>query len=301
MSVHPVIIYPFNHPKDEKDLRYLYDTFISGILHETCKPITVINQQTNHRNLNNKSFISFIETYVKPVSYIEYAWCVDTCQMWLTGLGKAIENDSGTDRSSDVYWLIPGDFPYSSESGKELLDGMEKIKNETLSQNPPHDLCIGEITVSPNSPKQLIDTYGTYGLLYNWFPDEAKKIREKTNKPRTEFFCIKHDYLMYLLVNKRWFAYEQTLIMLLEGIHDGEFTRNIKCIKLNNVEDISQGREVLSSAMQQVERTERVLKLYWRERNERTNPKWPEEFKRLDQQSEQIRATALVVLENLLS
>ncbi len=54
------------------------------------------------------------------------------------------------------------------------------------------------------------------------------------------------------------------------------------------------------SAMQQVERTERVLKLYWREINEPQDPQWPDKFRKLDFQSEQIRAAALVILEQIL-
>ncbi len=52
--------------------------------------------------------------------------------------------------------------------------------------------------------------------------------------------------------------------------------------------------------MQQVVRTERVLKLFWRENTEKRDTQWPEIFRKLDAQSEQIRGAALVILQNLL-
>ena len=51
--------------------------------------------------------------------------------------------------------------------------------------------------------------------------------------------------------------------------------------------------------MQQVERTERVLKTVWRERHE-ADPDWIERYRRLETRSEQIRRTALTILQNLL-
>jgi len=58
-------------------------------------------------------------------------------------------------------------------------------------------------------------------------------------------------------------------------------------------------RESLASVMQQVERTERVLKSLWRERHE---PKadWAGQYRLLETQSEQVRRTALIILQNLL-
>ena len=55
-----------------------------------------------------------------------------------------------------------------------------------------------------------------------------------------------------------------------------------------------------ASAIQQVERTERVLKSIWRERNQ---PKagWASEYRVLENQSDQIRRAAFVILHNLLS
>jgi len=51
--------------------------------------------------------------------------------------------------------------------------------------------------------------------------------------------------------------------------------------------------------MQQVERTERVLKSLWRARHH-TQPGWLDEYRSLESQSEQIRKTAFTILHNLL-
>ena len=85
--------------------------------------------------------------------------------------------------------------------------------------------------------------------------------------------------------------------MLLQAIFN---QKRISRFFVGNVSDLPQGRESLSSAMQQVERTERVLKTVWRERNELRSG-WTEEYRILETQSEQVRRTALMILENLLS
>ena len=92
-----------------------------------------------------------------------------------------------------VYWLIPGDFNYASSEGQKVLAQLERIP-EYVYDGRDVDLSLGEIKVPLNSAKQLIDTYGTYGLLYNWFPNEAQGIRLITDKPRSEFLAISDSY-----------------------------------------------------------------------------------------------------------
>lgn len=162
------------------------------------------------------------------------------------------------------------------------------------------ELCIGEITVPLNSAKQLIDTYGTYGLLYNWFPAEAQGLRKITDKPRSEFIALGHDYLKTALVSQRWYAYEQTIVILLQGMQGVRSMRSMKKVDLGEISDEPAGRGDLAGAMQQVERTERVLKLYWRELKAPQDPLWPEKFRVLDHQSEQIRGAAMVILQQIL-
>jgi len=55
----------------------------------------------------------------------------------------------------------------------------------------------------------------------------------------------------------------------------------------------------VASALQQVERTERVLKALWRERNH-SKSGWLEEYRLLETQSEQVRRAALTIFRHLL-
>jgi hypothetical protein len=69
---------------------------------------------------------------------------------------------------------------------------------------------------------------------------------------------------------------------------------------VGDISDLPGGRESLDAAMQQVERTERVLKTFWREQNQ-SKPGWAGHYRMLELQSEQVRRSALAVLENLLT
>ena len=84
--------------------------------------------------------------------------------------------------------------------------------------------------------------------------------------------------------------------MLLQAVFDN---KQISRFLVGQISDLPEGRESLASVMQQVERTERVLKTIWRERHH-AKPGWTEQFRLLETQSEQIRRTALILLENLL-
>jgi hypothetical protein len=304
--IHPIIIYPYKHPRETRHLQRLYEwleELQKNSQDKYCRPLTVISGDTEYTNTEwtednarKKEYEAFSKGTIQANSEIIVAWSVDTCQRWLSGFGEAIKHKS-TD-NKDVYWLIPGDFDYDSDNSKAML---EKLAQLPLQVYEGHcELCLGEITVPINSSKQLIDTYGTYGLLYNWFPAEAQGIREITSKPRTEFFAINHNYLTQSLKN-RWYAYEQTIAILLQGMQGRRSFRTIHRVKLGETADDPAGRDHLSSAMQQVERMERMLKQFWREQQINFGSRtWAEDFRRLDLQSEQIRAAALVILQQIL-
>ncbi|HTL59343.1 MAG TPA: hypothetical protein VL361_26965 [Candidatus Limnocylindrales bacterium] len=290
-KIHPVIVYPFKHPEHYTDLEALY-----GMLEELVRvgehytrPITVIDRKTHSSMQRSKAFLDFRKNTVSRCSDIVDAWCVDTCQMWNTGLGLAFEQ-GGTE---DVYWLIPGDFDYGSAVGREVLARLHDLPEIVLELN--QDLCIGEIATDHSNSKQLIDTYGTFALLYNWFPGEAQEIRQFTERPRSEFFAVRHEFLGDVLAH-RWYPYEQTVVMLLQAIFN---KRKISRFFVGNISDLPEGKESLASAIQQVERTERVLKALWRERNQ-SNRNWLQQYQALEVQSEQVRRAAIVVLQNLL-
>src|SRR5262245_9797494 len=108
--IHPVVIYPFRQPSDASDLIELYQ-LVARLEAEKCiyaRPITVIDRNTHYANQDNEAFREFRKNTVARHSDILDAWCVDTCQMWYSGLGCAFEQGG----PEDVYWLIPGDFNY---------------------------------------------------------------------------------------------------------------------------------------------------------------------------------------------
>jgi hypothetical protein len=291
-QIHPVVIYPFKQPSDYSDLEELYRLIARLNVDKPAfaRPITVIDRKTHFAVEQDKAYLAFRQNVVAAHSDILDAWCVDTCQMWYSGLGEACERG----RSGDTYWLIPGDFNYGSAGGKEVLGGLHALPE--IVQQLRLDMCVGEIATDHTHSKQLIDTYGTFALLYNWFPAEAQGIRKVTERPRSEFFAISHSFLSEAL-RQRWYAYEQTMVMLLKAV----FTqKQISKFFVGGISDLPQGRDSLSSALEQVERTERVLKTLWLEWNQ---PKtgWADQYLALESQSDQVRRSALLVLKGLLA
>ena len=289
--IHPIVIYPFRQPEDYCDLQALYK-LVSQLAAEKdryARPITVLDRKTHYSMGGDKEFLDFRNGTVTRCSDILDVWSVDTCQMWYAGLGAAFERG----RVHDVYWLIPGDFNYGTAMGREVLGRLLDLPEIVLELD--QDLCIGEISAEQGNSKQLIDTYGTFALLYNWFPAQAQEIRQFTERPRSEFFAVSHRFLGEAL-RRRWYPYEQTVVMLLQAVFG---KKSISRFFVGNISDLPEGREPLASAMQQVERTERVLKAMWREHH-RAEQDWVERYRRLEFSSEQVRRTALTVLGNLL-
>ena len=272
-----------------------------------CRPAVVVNNQTRFRNTKpavedlrmEAAYRRAVHEIIAPVAKLIYSWAVDTCAMWLRGLGDAFEQATHDGSHHDVFFLIPGDFDFATQEGLDALDKLRGIPEKVLSNEC--SICLGEINVPINSAKQLIDTYGTYGLLYNWFPAEAKGIRRRTDKPRTEFFALNYETLKHSLIPQRWYAYEQTLIVLLQNMDGEKEVREIKTVNLGLLTDEEATRSTLAAAMMQVERTERALKLFWRERSvARGRANWQDEFRILDTQSSSVRDAAMVILRRVL-
>jgi hypothetical protein len=290
-KIHPIVIYPFRQPDDYSDLQALYQLVrrLGAEKDRYARPITVLDRKTHYSMAGNKAFLDFRRHTLTRCSDVLDVWAVDTCQMWYAGLGAAFEKGG----AHDVYWLIPGDFNYGTAVGQQVLGRLHDLPEIILDLE--QDLCIGEIATDHNNSKQLIDTYGTFALLYTWFPAEAQEIRQYTERPRSEFFAIRHGFLGEAL-RQRWYPYEQTVVMLLQAVFD---KKSISRFFVGNISDLPEGRESLASAMQQVERIERVLKAVWREHHQ-TDPDWIGQYRRLAATSEQVRHTALSILHNLL-
>lgn len=290
--IHPVITFPFRHPAKLEDLKQLYELVgrLDADKATYARPITVMDCKTRSALAKSPRHLQFRNQTVARHSDVLDAWCVDTCQMWYSGLGLAYERGG----PNDVYWLIPGDFNYGSAMGREVLSRLHDLPE--ICDELQQDLCIGEIATDHNNSKQLIDTYGTFALLYNWFPVEAQEIRSYTERPRSEFFAIRHGFLEEML-HRRWYAYEQTVVMLLHAVLA---KKHISRFFVGDISDLPEGRDSLNSAMQQVERTERVLKTFWREQHHEKSG-WNKTYRQLELQSEQVRRTALILLESLLA
>jgi hypothetical protein len=290
--IHPVVIYPFQQPADYTDLRHLYELVarLDANKKTYSRPITVMDRKTHLAMADHPAFLAFKKNTVAQCSDVLDEWCVDTCQMWYSGLGAAFERGG----AEDVYWLIPGDFNYGSSAGQEVLGRLNDLPEIIVELD--QDMCIGEIAADHNHPKQLIDTYGTFALLYNWFPTQAKEIRQFTERPRSEFFAIRHSFLAEMLA-LRWYPYEQTVVMLIHAVFG---RKAISRFSVGNISDLPEGRESLAAICQQIERTERVLKSLWRERHHEERG-WMERYRILKDRSEQIRDGALTILENLLA
>jgi hypothetical protein len=291
-QIHPIIIYPFKQPNDYSDLEALYG-MVARLASEPesyARPLTIMDRKTFYTMEGNRAFLDFRENTVARHSEILDAWCVDTCQMWYEGLGAAFERGA----ESDVYWLIPGDFNYGSTSGQEVLGGLHDLPEIILELD--QDFCVGEIATGHTNSKHLIDTYGTFALLYTWFPGEAQEIRQFTERPRSEFFALRHGFLREALM-QRWYPYEQTVVMLLQAVFS---KKRISRFLVGNISDLPEGREPLAPALQQVERTERVLKSVWRERNQFRGD-WIEQYRQLEARSENARRAAFTILQNHLT
>lgn len=297
--IRPIVIYPFRHPKTTEDLNALYQSLEDKRRtepEEYAKPVTVVNRQTHYRHRSDGSFRAMYNAASSWSATIVDAWCVDTCQMWLAGFGAtfdSVHNAEPAREAGDVYWLIPGDFDYAASG--DVLKEMYKIP-ETVVRDV--EFCLGQLEMDPNSSKHLIDTYGTYGLLFNWFPDEAYKMREnKITRPRSEFFAIHHRFLQSALIEHRWFAYEQTIALLLQVGN-----RRVATVPLGGIADPAASRDNLTGALQQIERTERVLKVAWRDEKQKIRAaNWVEEFRHLEEQSREIIGAAMTILKNSLA
>jgi len=177
------------------------------------------------------------------------------------------------------------------------------------------DIIIGDYTTGLEfSAKDLIDRYGTFPLLANWFPTITRQInqikeideweRNGIKKPRSEFINIKRDTLIELLEYKP-FAYEQTLNML---IRSWDFNQNIWKYKISKftlgiLQDDNSFRKY-RDCLDQIERTERLLRMVWKQINEPKHQqdyqKFVDDYEQLDARSTAIREAAIIVLRSLL-
>jgi len=109
-----------------------------------ARPVTVVDRKTHYSmEATRPSLIS--ERTARPAFGCAGCVCVDTCQMWCSGLGLAMNR---ADRTM-FYWLIPGDFNYGRLSDGRSWAGCTTCRNCLELQQ---DLCIGEIATDTTTP-----------------------------------------------------------------------------------------------------------------------------------------------------
>jgi hypothetical protein len=268
------------------------------------KPILVVNKDTIRRGLFDR-FRRYIKNtgqsrllHRQNMSILE-VWSVDTCQMWLDGFGRIVDDkETNTDDDTSCVLQIPGDLKYVGDF-PYFLNQLGLLAACVQAQ---WDFAIGDFEVEPQGSKYLIDLYGTYPLLFNWFPKIARELQAlRIKRPRTEFLAARVEFLKHILT-KRKFAYEQTLAILIHALSercaDAPKRWLIGKVDLGKITDYAPGRG-FREANDQIERTERMLKLLWREQNggDQFDVR---EFETLARRSQAIGQGAIVSLENFL-
>lgn len=254
MNLKVIIIFPYSGYEDNKQCEYFFWWTVEKCKELDLNPIIVLNKDT----ILNKKANSFIEDpRFRTLEVIE-TWAVDTCQMWLFGWGYVLDQYPESGRIIQ----IPGDIDFIDKEN-EFYQNLGYFIGQHES-----DIVIGDFRPGEEyCAKGLVDTYGTYALLANWFPEISKSIRAlPLNRPRSEFVNLKASVLHDLLKNNRKFAYEQTLNFIIKS---WDFTKSkwkysISVCPLGTLSDDRSYRQY-SSSIDQIERTERILALLWRE------------------------------------
>lgn len=298
MATKTVIMFPYSGYKANTTREELFWEIISHCreVADDPAPLVVLNRDTERRD---QAQVFLRDRRSKEVT-IHRAWSVDSCQMWLAGWGALI--DSCPDASRVVQ--LPGDIDAVADKR-----GFFASLGVFIALREPWDLVIGDFATGEMfSAKDLIDLYGTYPLLANWFPEISRKIQTlPLYKPRSEFLNMSCTALEGMM-SCRKFAYEQTLNML---IRSWDFDRRnwkhrIASHRLGTLHDDRTFRQY-RECLDQIERTERMLRLVWREVNEpppgapqTTYKEFNDEYDKLDQKSTAIRENARLTIRSLL-
>lgn len=256
-------------------------------------PLVILNRDTEEEGFAE----SFLNDKRARSLLIEKVWSVDTCQMWLHGWGYILDKLQEYDRIVQ----LPGDIAFITEEKSFFRD----LKTFLASGDRYH-IVIGDfVSGEKYGSKDLIDQYGTYALIANWFPKLTRSILNlPLNRPRSEFLNMNTDTLKILL-KRRKFAYEQTLNLLIQcwDFEEEKWSYDVASHNLGALEDEGAFRQYLG-CLDQIERTERMLKLLWRELNKPLDENRIQEFIDLyhkrDRISTSSRESAAITIKSLL-
>jgi hypothetical protein len=297
MRVHTIILFPYNgFTSGSKRENMFWDIVECCLRVNNTPPVVILNRDTKDRQ-KAKSFLEDERTTNKEIRVVE-VWSVDTCQMWLKGWGYVIDNLKA--KEDDRIVQLPGDID-TVTNRRDFLSNLESFIIHTHWEMIIGDFTSGDLF----NAKELIDWYGTYALMANWFPKVAKGIHSlPLNKPRSEFLNIQVKTLRELL-GFRKFAYEQTLNMLIRSwdFSNDDWKYKFKVVKLGELKDDTSSRQY-RDCLDQIERTERMLKLLWREVNydnySEESAGFIDLYDQLDRNSTSIRENSRIIIRNFL-
>jgi hypothetical protein len=253
--------------------------------------IVVIDQDTIDRG-DAEAFLNDAQVKQYDNLHVHRTSSVDTCDRWLAGWAVALGQLPCTGAQGDQAQTLPK--PHNDDRIILLPGDIEAVARPDrffqvslpgfLCQNGVHDIVVGDFETGEKlASKDLVDLYGTYPLLALWFPKIAAAVRDLSIwKPRSEFVNVRARVLRELLLSNRRFAYEQTLNMLIRSWEDGEaeeggeeeegaeenepprWIYRVAGFSLGEFADDPSERNI-PGAIDQIERTERMLKMIWRE------------------------------------
>lgn len=292
INIKPVIIFPYRGYENNKQNEWYFWWTVESCKEIDSKPIVVLPRDTVIRG----DAVSFTKDERYKSLEVVQTWSVDTCQTWLAGWGYVLDNYPDAERIVQ----LPGDIDYVNDD-VEFYDNLKNFIVTTSS-----DISIGDFgTGDKYSAKSLVDTYGTYTLLANWFPEISQGIKSlPLHRPRSEFLNIKTSILRDHLINNRSFAYEQTLNFLVKfwNYDESKWKYNISISPLGSLSDNKSIRDY-RSCIDQIERIERMLSLLWREIKEPkkkdgvSNKEFEEQYAVFSNEYDKLRTKSKGVME----
>lgn len=295
ISMHskPVIIFPYRGYEHNEQCKWYFWWTIDRCKEVDPRPIVMLPRDTVLRGDAD----SFINDERYETLEVVQTWSVDTCQTWLAGWGYVLDHYPDVERIVQ----IPGDLDYVNED-VEFYKNLSDFIKITSS-----DIAIGDFgTGDKYSSKSLVDTYGSYSLLANWFPELSQSIRSlPLHRSRSEFLNIKTTVLRELLIKNRSFAYEQTLNILIKSwdFEQAKWKYNISISSLGVLSDNKSFRDY-RSCIDQIERIERMLSLLWREikepkkKNRSSDKKFEEKYVIFSDEYDKLRSKSKGIMES---
>lgn len=319
-SIRVLVIFPFalgiDQEKDKtlKVLKHILDGVQDpqiGLHTSQARPVLYVNRISQEKGLFKE-----IEDYLQSDQHrnkwdIVTGWSVDTCQDWLFGWGKVIDDWRKDNQGQDSLGLlqIPGDLTDVGDSDDlvSIRRFLSQLRQLAALVKGGDDFVIGDYKTRRVGGKYLIDAYGTFPLLYNWFPDVARQIRTELyiERPRSEFIAANINFLKTMIVNHRRFAYEQTTALLINAHFYADMLQKelghkplIRKVDLGEIQDHT-GARGFREAVEQLERMERMMRLLWRVLHGGDEFD-VDKYSILDERSSAIRSAAMVTFRNFL-